>query len=1154
MTMRGRFLLVVALVLAAGLQAQTDQAWQIGPFARPESGNPVIAPRAESVFTDPVSKKPVNWEALHTFNPAAIVRDGKVFVLYRAEDDSGAMEIGGHTSRLGLAESEDGVHFTRRGEPVFFPARDKQETREWPGGVEDPRIVERDDGPYVLTYTQWNRDRKTYSVGIATSRDLTRWTKHGPAFLTAAGGKYAGLNYKSAGIVTRLDSGKGRLIAAKIDGKYWMYWGEGAIHLATSADLIHWAPVEDAAGAPIELLRPRAGHFDSSFPETGPPPVLTDAGIVVLYNGKNAAEGGDAGMGANAYAAGEALFDSKDPAHLIAQGENPDLKPEMPYERTGQYIAGTTFAEGLVYFHGRWFLYYGCADSLVGVVTAPTTPFAGVEGFYLKNNDTVVFYGDSITEQNYYNQFVELYTATRFPAMRIHFYGAGVGGDRVTGGGGGPIDERLSRDVFALKPTVVTVMLGMNDGGYQPTTEEIESTYTKGYTHLMESIHEHAPGARVTLLGPSPFDDVTRPTWFASGYNGVMEHFAGLDKELAQKFGGRFIDLNPAVVAAIEKAQALDPRVAKLLLPDRVHPEPVAHWVMAEALLRGWNAPALVSRVTIDARGGKATDAENAAVDKVERVNGTLRWTETENALPLALIRDNEMQALLLEVSDIQQQLNQEPLRVTGLDAGQYKLTIDKSAIGTFTAEELAKGINLADYADADAGAVAAGGVAGAGPRRGALHSSAHGGAEVQRGRGGRQAGRDGRVREFAGGLDLRDSRAQGAWVRGEPGGGYALRAGWLALQLRKCRDAELGGGAGDERDDLFRLAAGDGDGIPWRGGIDVQGVVGSHLRWGRRRLRGSVRGGSVGGGGQARAEELDGDDGDVVVLAEEAGGLGDDGGGLAAERAGAVESKEGICFGGGAGLGFGAVQWVLERGWPTSPPNEVRRRPLEEVFLGRRFVQKKSLRGVGGKPCTDLPCHEPRRCGEQHVLQSRGSLGFNANDHESAALRGANQQQQSFFQRLAVENLAEIGDRFHRLPVGLGNHHAGGQSGQVGRAAGANIGNHDAMVGLDAQLFGHLRRQVLHLNPQLLESRRLRLAEFFRAGAAMPALAGRSAQITLIVIRSPSRRIVSGWLLLVLHISTRLCNSRGWKPACRQTRVMMSPGFSPAFAAGVLG
>jgi predicted GH43/DUF377 family glycosyl hydrolase len=153
-----------------------------------------------------------------------------------------------------------------------------------------------------------------------------------------------------------------------------MYWGEGAIHLAASADLIHWSPIEDAQGHPIELLRPRAGHFDSSFPETGPPPVETDAGIVVLYNGKNAPDAGDKDLGANAYATGEALFDAKAPAHLLRQADNPELKPEMPYEKTGQYIAGTTFAEGLVYFQDRWFLYYGCADSLVGVVTAPTTP------------------------------------------------------------------------------------------------------------------------------------------------------------------------------------------------------------------------------------------------------------------------------------------------------------------------------------------------------------------------------------------------------------------------------------------------------------------------------------------------------------------------------------------------------------------------------------------------------------------------------------------------------------------------------------------------------------------------------------------------------------------------------------------------------------
>src|SRR5665213_798284 len=409
-----------------------------------------------------------------------MVRDGKIYVLYRAEDDSGTMQIGMHTSRLGLAESADGIHFTRRATPVFFAADDDQKIREWPGGVEDPRIVEREDGTYVLTYTEWNR--QTYSVGIATSTDLIHWTKHGPAFFAAAGGKYAHLKYKSAGIVTRLDKTKGRLIAVKINGKYWMYWGEGSIRLATSEDLIQWTPVEDSNGKPVELLAPRAGHFDSTFPETGPPPVLTDKGIVVLYNGKNATTGGDPDLGPSAYADGEALFDAQNPAHLLDQAARPVLKPELPYEKTGQYAAGTTFAEGLVFFHGQWFLYYGCADSLVAVATAPDSNASpDMRGFYLKGGDTVVFYGDSITEQNYYNQWVELYTVTRFPEVHIRFFGAGVGGDRVTGGGGGPIDQRLERDVFSEKPTVITVMLGMNDGGYRATTDEIDKAYRKGY-------------------------------------------------------------------------------------------------------------------------------------------------------------------------------------------------------------------------------------------------------------------------------------------------------------------------------------------------------------------------------------------------------------------------------------------------------------------------------------------------------------------------------------------------------------------------------------------------------------------------------------------------------------------------------------------------
>ena len=366
------FLLTAHLALAqlATDNGQQTTPWQLGPFTRPIAA-PVISPNKTSLFDDPIRHAPVHWEALHTFNPAAIVRDGRIFVLYRAEDDTGPMQIGLHTSRLGLASSSDGITFTRQPQPVFYPAPDTQQAREWPGGVEDPRIVETADHTYVITYTQWNR--VTYSIGIATSADLIHWTKFGPAFLGSKQGKYDHLQYKSGGIVTQLVGEK--LIAARINGRFWMYWGEGAIHLATSPDLIHWTPVEDAAGNPVEVLTRRPGHFDSGFPEVGPPPVLTAAGIVVLYNGKNDPANGDPALGPNAYAAGQALFSATDPAHLIARTDAPSLKPEQPFEKTGQYAAGTTFAEGLVRFHNRWFLYYGCADSAVGVVeTTPGNP------------------------------------------------------------------------------------------------------------------------------------------------------------------------------------------------------------------------------------------------------------------------------------------------------------------------------------------------------------------------------------------------------------------------------------------------------------------------------------------------------------------------------------------------------------------------------------------------------------------------------------------------------------------------------------------------------------------------------------------------------------------------------------------------------------
>jgi predicted GH43/DUF377 family glycosyl hydrolase len=167
---------------------------------------------------------------------------------------------------------------------------------------------------------------------------------------------------------------KGRCIAAKIDAHFWMYWGEGEIHLARSEDLVHWTPVEGADGQPKVLMRARRGKFDSGLPEVGPPPVLTKAGLVLLYNGKNAEGAGrDPKLAPGTYAVGQALFAAHDPAKLLARTDQPFFQPKLPWEQSGQYAAGTTFAEGLVWFRGQWLLYYGCADSRVGVARSATS-------------------------------------------------------------------------------------------------------------------------------------------------------------------------------------------------------------------------------------------------------------------------------------------------------------------------------------------------------------------------------------------------------------------------------------------------------------------------------------------------------------------------------------------------------------------------------------------------------------------------------------------------------------------------------------------------------------------------------------------------------------------------------------------------------------
>lgn len=357
-----KLLLVWLLLWAVSSNGQVLPDWALGPFVRPENVNPVISPKSSSLFNCPMLDKPVAWEVNDTFNPAAAVKDGKIYVLYRAEDKRG-VGIGQRTSRIGLAESSDGFKMKRNEVPVLYPGKDHEKEYEWFGGCEDPRVAATEDGRFVMLYTMWNN--KVPRLGVAVSRDLKNWTKYGPAFRKAYDGKFYNMATKSASIVTKL-TGKGQVIT-KIKGQYWMYWGEENVYAATSEDLINWKPLVDGQGKLVKLMSPRPGYFDSQLTECGPPAIVTKKGIVLLYNGKNHASDGDKAYTANAYCAGQALFDLNDPAKLVSRLDKPFLVPSEPFEKSGQYPAGTVFIEGMAYLKNTWYLYYGCADSRVGV-------------------------------------------------------------------------------------------------------------------------------------------------------------------------------------------------------------------------------------------------------------------------------------------------------------------------------------------------------------------------------------------------------------------------------------------------------------------------------------------------------------------------------------------------------------------------------------------------------------------------------------------------------------------------------------------------------------------------------------------------------------------------------------------------------------------
>jgi predicted GH43/DUF377 family glycosyl hydrolase/dienelactone hydrolase len=264
-----------------------------------------------------------------------VLHNGKIVMLYRAQDAAG-------TSRMGYAESKDGLHFARRPEPVLAPEADYEKD----GGVEDPRLQKFGD-TYYLTYTGYNK--KDAQLCLATSRDLIHWERKG-VILPAYKGSWNKGWTKS-----------GAVVPEKVDGKYWMYWLGTAndktdqMGLSYSADLIHWT---EATETPVLPKRP--GKFDSRVVEPGPPPILTSSGIVLIYNGA------DDNL---VYRTGVAVFDPHDPRRVFYRSDTPIFAPEKEWEKVGQ-VPNVVFVEGMVRQNGRWLFYYGGADKYVGVAEA----------------------------------------------------------------------------------------------------------------------------------------------------------------------------------------------------------------------------------------------------------------------------------------------------------------------------------------------------------------------------------------------------------------------------------------------------------------------------------------------------------------------------------------------------------------------------------------------------------------------------------------------------------------------------------------------------------------------------------------------------------------------------------------------------------------
>lgn len=322
-----------------------------------------------------------------------------------------------------------------------------------------------------------------------------------------------------------------------------------------------------------------------------------------------------------------------------------------------------------------------------------------------KEGERAVFLGNSITDGGHYHSYIWLYYMTRFPDMPIRVFNGGIGGDTAY-----DMNKRLDGDIFAMKPSVLMVTFGMNDSGYfeyngDKPKEFGEQKYQESIKNYqqMEKRFKDLPDTRIVMVGTSPYDETVQlkeNTPFKTK-NETIKRLVEYQQESAAKNNWEFTDLNAPMTAINQQYQQKDPTFT-LCGSDRIHPDNDGHMVMAYLFLKAQGFVGKeVADMEINATKKQTVKSENCTISNIKQNGKDLSFDYLAEALPYPLDTiargwgQKKSQAEILKVVPFMDEMNREILKVTGLK-GNYKLLIDNEEIGTWSGEELAKGINLA--------------------------------------------------------------------------------------------------------------------------------------------------------------------------------------------------------------------------------------------------------------------------------------------------------------------------------------------------------------------------------------------------------------------------------------------------------------------------